>query len=829
MKVTRWFASRARRRPRRPVVCHHCSAPPRLELLEARTLPSGFTNFNVPIDYSAGIPLGIANGDFNNDGRPDLVTTDGSGSPLDDLVTVYLNQGNGQFAAGVNYTVGVAPVDVRVANLGNGQQDIITTNGLSNTVSVLLGNGNGTFLPAINYNAGAEPGPLAVADLNGDGNLDLAAADNNSGTLKILLGNGNGTFTTGQSLAVGGFISDVGAITVHGMVDLVATLGGTGTGNGYAILLGNGNGTFSLGQHVNWAPNAVPAAITVGNFVTGNANQDFAIGTSNGNVSVFLGNGDGTFSGPMNLSVGNTTSLMAAVVSGVLSGSGNVDLVAADNNLGHAVVFLGNGNGTFKPAVNYFTAQNPQSLTLGDFNGDGHPDIASANSGGNSVTDLVGKGDGTFTHGPALLSNVPVPYQVISAHFTSSGHADLAVVVFGTFGQKDGGIDIYLGNGDGTFAAPLFLTTDLNPDSIAVGDCNDDGKLDVVSANATGNDVSVFLGNGNGTFLPAVNYATDHDPTFVAVGSDAPGKGNLDIATANQGSNDLSLLVGNGNGTFKAATNIELPAFCVPTSMTGGDFNGDSHVDLVVVEKGLHQLAVLLGNGNGTFQPAVNLATNFSPFDVVTGDFTGNGHLDIAVTTLGTESHGGQGVQVFLGNGNGTFLAPTTYLAGNSPEGLATANLNNRKYSNGKAILDLIAANYNGNDISVLLNNGDGSGTFQAPENYVVSDGDLPPPGGHNSVAAVDLNGDGTPDLAVTNYKSGTVSIVLNDPAQFVISASSTTQHLNVPFPITVTTEDQFGNIVTNYQGTVTFSNTGAPATLPKNDKFTATDAGVDT
>jgi hypothetical protein len=782
------------------------------------------------MDYSNlgnGTVASIANADFNNDGHLDLVTTDGGSPSPTNQVTVFLNQDNGQFGPGVTYHVGAGPTGLAVGNLGNGQQDIVTANA-NNTVSVLLGNGNGTFLPAVNYLTGGPTNKeLLLADFNGDGNLDVAVSQGT--TVTILLGNGNGTFSTGQSIQAGP-VNGLGAITVNSVVDVVASISkGGGFTAGYTILLGNGNGTFSVGQHVTWGAR-FPGSVLVGNFVTGSATQDFAIADSftDDTLSVFLGNGDGTFSGPVNVTGGSDLFGLAA---GVLTPSGNLDLVATDSGGGDAVVFLGNGDGTYKPGVNYFTGSEPQSVTLGDFNRDGHLDIATGNSGntpgnnvgGNSVTELFGRGDGTFTQVPLQLSSCCEPTQVITAHFTSSGHADLAVA-----DAFNGGIEVFLGNGNGTFAAPVFLAAN-SPTSIAAGDFNGDGKTDLVSANPSSNNVSVFLGNGNGTFLPAVNYATDIDPGFVAVGSDSPGKGNLDIVTTNYIANDLSFLIGNGDGTFKAAINIKLPIGAGPTSVAGGDFNGDGHADLLVAEKGLNQVALLLGNGNGTFQPAINLPTHAAPTDVIAGDFNGDGSQDWAVSDMGTFSGVGEGVQVFLGNGNGTFRSPANYGAGIMPDGLTAANLNNRKYANGKAVLDLIAVNSIGNDISVLLNNGDGSGTYLSPIDYVVTNGLGTTLSNAGSVVAGDWNGDGTPDLAVANTSSDTISILYNDPAKFVISASSTTQHINVPFTTTVTAEDQFGNIVTNYQGTVTFSNTGAPATLPKNDKFTATDAGVDT
>ena len=164
-----------------------------------------------------------------------------------------------------------------------------------------------------------------------------------------------------------------------------------------------------------------------------------------------------------------------------------------------------------------------------------------------------------------------------------------------------------------------------SPYSVATGDFNGDGKLDLVVANNVST-VSVFLGNGDGTFQPAVNYAAGSSPKAVAVG-DFNGDGKLDLAVANAFSNNVSILFGNGDGTFQPAVNYSVP--CCPSSVALGDFNGDGKLDLVVTT---NSASVLLGNGDGTFQPALNYAAGSSPATVAVGDFNGDGKLDLAVT-----------------------------------------------------------------------------------------------------------------------------------------------------------------------------------------------------
>jgi len=248
------------------------------------------------------------------------------------------------------------------------------------------------------------------------------------------------------------------------------------------------------------------------------------------------------------------------------------------------------------------------------------------------------------------------------------------------------------------------LSVGLGPDGVATGDFNHDGNLDIVTANSGDNTVLVLLGHGDGTFQPAVTYAvTDANgngigPNAVAVG-DFNGDGNLDIVTANIGDDTVSVLLGNGDGAFQPAVTYAVGNS--PFSVAVGDFNG--HPDIVTAGDSTAEdsmVSVLLGNGNGTFQPAVTYAEGFSLafFSVAVGDF--NGHPDIVTANAFNGT-----VSVLLGNGDGTFQSAVTYAVGNYPDSVAVGDFNNDGNS------DIVTANIGGNTVSVLL--GQGNGQFR--------------------------------------------------------------------------------------------------------------------
>jgi hypothetical protein len=296
-----------------------------------------------------------------------------------------------------------------------------------------------------------------------------------------------------------------------------------------------------------------------------------------------------------------------------------------------------------------------------------------------------------------------------------------------------------LGKGDGTFNGAVNYATGTGPCSVDVGDFNGDGKIDIVVANYSSNNVSILLGNGNGTFAAAVNYTVGLMPRFVTTG-DFNGDGSIDVVTANYQSNNVSVLLGNGNGTFTTAVNYMVGS---PISITTGDFNGDGNIDLAIANEGGCNVSILLGNGNGTFTTAVNYNVGVFPVSVTTGDFNGDGRLDLAIAN--SESNN---VSILLGNGNGTFTTAVNYSVGKLPRSIRTEDFN------GDGNIDLAIDNEMGNNVSILL--GYGNGTFNTAVNYTV--GDLP-----WSVTTGDFNGDGNIDLATANFSSKNVSILFGN------------------------------------------------------------------
>jgi hypothetical protein len=251
---------------------------------------------------------------------------------------------------------------------------------------------------------------------------------------------------------------------------------------------------------------------------------------------------------------------------------------------------------------------------------------------------------------------------------------------------------------------------------------------------------------------PDRQFTTGTSPYSVAIG-DLDGDGTPDLAVANSfngtGGNSVSVLLGNGDGTFRARQDFDTGVF--PQSVSIGDLDGDGTPDLAVANYLSSTVSVLLGNGDGTFRARQDFATGSAPRSVAIGDLDGDGTPDLAVANS-FNGTGGNSVSVLLGNGDGTFQVRQDFATGSRPRSVAIGDLD------GDGTPDLAVVNSfdgtGGNSVSVLLGNGDG--TFQARQDFATGSRPI-------SVAIGDLDGDGTPDLAVANNDSHTVSVLLGN------------------------------------------------------------------
>jgi hypothetical protein len=343
-------------------------------------------------------------------------------------------------------------------------------------------------------------------------------------------------------------------------------------------------------------------------------------------------------------------------VLGDFNGDKILDMAVANSGTNTITVLLGNGNGTFiTPATSTYTVGNePVALLAADFNGDHILDLAVANELGRGANQclsiLIGNGDGTFK--PAVnYAGGHAPRGIASGDFNNDGILDLAVA------NNDGDdVSIYIGNRDGTFQPAVYYPSHTHPKAVTVGDFNNDGNLDLAVANHNSNDVSILLGDGKGHFAAPVNYSVGLNPRDVHVANLRGGVDEEDLVTADGGSTTISVLLANGNGTFQPS--VHYPAGSSPRWIAVDDFNGDGLVDVAASNYGDATVAVLLGKGDGTFASPLSFPVGTQPTGIQSGDLDGDGKPDLVVTIGGLPTSPNHLVSVLLNVP--LFISPTS-------------------------------------------------------------------------------------------------------------------------------------------------------------------------
>ena len=552
---------------------------------------------------NASLPEGassIVTADFNNDGVPDVATA----AFFHQNLSILLGVGNGTFQDPVTSTGGGQPLAAADLN-GDGVIDLITSAG---PVYVHLGNGDGTFaLPSLVLTVD-EPlnGRLAVADFDGDGHVDLAGSV--GGRIGVLSGRGDGTFGLPLVSPLFGYDPTAGDFNRDGKMDLVVA-----NDDHFQILLGIGNGDFSAGQILSPRPGRV--------VVTDFDRDGIAdLGVAAYGIDILLGRGDGTLGPPANYA---TTADFGPIVSADFDGDGFPDVAVLSGYFSLVEILLSQGAGAMRApphtpfSLPGITAPMFGKVLLADFTGDDIPDAVVSNQGSRQFSINRGTGDGGFASLPNRGAGSPIG-DIGWGDFDTDGKTDLLL-------DTDAGVIALLGNGDGTFRQLAGFGSVSH--SLVVGDFDGDGKPDAAQSKHDSDQIEIYLGNGDGTFGLSVPFSRP-EPSAMAE-ADFNGDGTSDLAVMSVDNQAVWIALGGPGGNLSLAWS--LGNLVGLQAVASGDVNGDSKMDVVVsYDSGLH-MATFLGHGDGSFSDPVTskgtYATRIQIFDI-NGD--GLGDLVIA-------------------------------------------------------------------------------------------------------------------------------------------------------------------------------------------------------
>ncbi|CAF1303378.1 unnamed protein product [Rotaria sp. Silwood1] len=666
--------------------------------------------------------------------------------------------------------------------------DIVTANYGANNLGILLGYNNGTFSSPKTFSTGmlSRPSSVVVNDFNNDARLDIAVTNFGTNSIGIFLGYGNATFSNQNiittntsrplSIAIGDFNSDT-----H--MDIAVVNYGT---NSIGVLIGFGNCSFAHPTIYPTGYDSDPRSIVVA-YLNNDSQLDIVVANhGTNNIGIFLGNSDGTFASQIVYSTG-LASQPYSIAIGDLNNDNLLDIVVANSGRDNVGIFFGHGNGMFREQITFSTGtgSRPHSVTVADLNKDSIVDIAVANSQTHMVSIFLGYDNESFhtqvTYPTGYNSE---PQFLMLGDFNNDQLLDIVVANNGT-----NDVGILLGWGNGSFADPILYSTGTGsrPYSIAIGDFNNDNRMDIAAANSETGTVGIFLGYDNGSFADQITYSTgDRSYPYSIVISDFNNDNNMDIAVANYGESQtviinipygksftVAVLLNIGNGTFAPAVMYSTGYYSLPNSIAAGDFNNDKKMDIAVVNSGTNNVGVFLGYGDGSFMQQITYSTDDypTPFFVAIGDFDNDRRTDIVVSNSYDST-----ILLLFSYDIVLYKAITKFQTAKyrHPYSLLIADLNRDEN------LDIALSNPESNEISLLF--GYGNMSFTAEESFTSDDNSYP-----RFIISADINRDNTVDIIVANVGTNNIGVFLGyENGSFQDQITYSTGSNSQPFSVVV-------------------------------------------
>ena len=792
-------------------------------------------------------PNNVAIGDIDGDGKPDLVVTN-SGS---NTVSVYRNISSsgsitaGSFETPVDFATGSYPQGVALGDIdGDGKPDLVVTNYNSNTVSVYRNTSTSgsittsSFAVNVDFTTGSNPQGVALGDVDGDGKPDLVVTNEGSNTVSVYRNTSTSGSITASSFATNVDFTTgtnpygiaIGDIDGDGKRDLVVTNYGSNTVSVYRNISTSGSITSgSFATNIDFTTGSYPIGIAIGD-IDGDGKPDLAVTNAGSNtVSIYMNTStsgsitSGSFATNVDFTTGSNP---YSVAIGDIDGDGKPDLVVANYSSNTVSVYRNisiSGSitpGSFSTNVDFTTGSNPHSVAIGDIDGDSKPDIVIADLNSNTISVLRNIITGppptissfSPTSGPSgttvtitgtnfntTASNNIVWFGAVQATVTAATSTSLSVTVpIGTIYQSITVTDITTGLtaysnepfivtfpssqiiDAAAFASTVDFTAGTNPHNIAIGDIDGDGKPDLVVTNSSSNTVSVYRNISDSgsittsSFDTPVNFTTGSSPQGVALG-DIDGDGKLDLVVTNYYSNTVSVFRNTSISGFittsSFATNVDFTTGSYPQDVALGDIDGDGKTDLVVTNYGSNTVSVYRNTSTSgsittsSFATPVDFTTGYNPYSVAIGDIDGDGKPDLAVTNYSDNT-----VSIYRNTSTpgsittSSLATSINFTTGTNPYSVAIGDID----GDGKP--DLAVTNAGSNTVSVYRNTSTSGSitTSSFSTNVDFTTGSYP-----TYLALGDIDGDGKPDLVVTNSDINTLSVYRNTSTSGSITPGS--------------------------------------------------------